>query len=382
MNRRATLKDVAAAAGVSTATVARVLHGNGYVAEATRRRVETAVDRTGYHINAVAQGLRRQRTSTLGLLVPGIIPNPFFASVAHGVEQEAVRHGCGVLTVNTFGDPERERIGVETLLRRRVDALLFTAPRHEDNVRLARAADIPVVQIERKTAIDTLAVTVDNWIGAFTATRHLLDLGHRRIAYIGVDPDRVRHRPGAATHPNVEQDRLSGFQDAMTRAGVPIDNDLVALGSCYYDQATGMSNSIGHDWMRTFLGLPDPPTAVFATSDIFAAGVLQAAYERGLRVPDDVSIVGFDDTYAKFFAPPLTTVGQPMVEIGEAAARLALRDLGSLVGSAERSLGFVTRLIVRASTGPPSHARYLASANNRNLNTVIDDSITSRSDAV
>jgi LacI family transcriptional regulator len=145
MTRRARLKDVAELAGVSTATVARVIHDNGYVQTDTRRIVEGALAETGYQIIAVTQGLRRQRTATLGLVLQSVVPNLFFAGVAVGVEQEAFRHGGGVLFLNAHGDPERERLGVETLIRRRVDALVFTTPIHEDNVRQALQAGVPVV---------------------------------------------------------------------------------------------------------------------------------------------------------------------------------------------------------------------------------------------
>lgn len=381
MARRATLKDVAELAGVSTATVARVLHGNGSVADETRRIVEAAVAETGYQINAIAQGLRRQRSATIGHLLHGIIPNPFFAGVALGVEQEALRHGCGVLMVNTDGDAGRERLGVETLIRRRVDGILFTTPTHEDNVRLALAAGMPVVQVERMTVADTPAVTVDNLVGARAAVEHLIDLGHRRIAYVGAAPRGMQERAGAARWPDVEQERLSGYRGALHDHGLPIDETLIGLGRYYAREARDRPND-GYVWMRRFLQREDPPRAVFATSDLLAAGALQAIYERSLRVPDDVSVVGFDDTYAPYFAPPMTTVEQPMVEIGHAAARLLFQSLSGPDGPAgERVVRLPTRLIVRGSSGP-APAREDAEAHDRSqahaLVSVIDDKLVRR----
>ncbi len=381
MTRRATLRDVAELAGVSTATVARVLHRNGYVADETRRLVDAALSETGYQINAVAQGLRRQRTSTIGHLLQGVIPNPFFAGVALGVEQEALRHGCGVLLFNTHGDARRERLGVETLIRRRVDAILFTTATHEDNVRLALEAGVPVVQVERMTAADSLAVTVDNHRGAYAAVKHLIDFGHRRIAYIGADPRTTQERPGAATWPDVEQERLSGYLDAMNDHGLPADEGPIALGR-YYSGGEGELANDGYVWMRRFIDDGDRPTAVFATSDMLAAGALQAVYERSLRVPDDVSVVGFDDTYASYFAPPLTTVAQPMIEIGEAAAAQVFRSLSRSDGHVgERVVRLPTRLIVRGSTGP-APGREDAEAKGRSragsLVSVIDDRLARR----
>lgn len=352
MGRRPTLKDVARRAGVSTATVARVLHANGYVAAETRGLVATALAETGYQINAVAQGLRRQRTSTIGHLLHSIIPNPFFAGIASGVDQEARRHGSGVLIFTTHGDPERERLGVETLLRQRVDAIVFTTPVDEANVRLALAAGLPVVQVERMTAAVTPAVVVDNVGGSRAAVEHLIGLGHRRIAFIGADPRLVRAQPGSPRQPDVEQERLAGYWAALHDHGLPGDEALIGLGRYEVGPTDGAPND-GYTCMRRFLDRGDPPTSVFATSDLLAAGALQALYERSLRVPDDVSVVGHDDTYAPYFAPPLTAVVQPLVEIGEAAAGLIFRGLDRPAeASDEPIVRLSTRLIVRASTGP------------------------------
>ena len=379
MDRRATLKDVARLAGVSTATVARVLHANGYVADETRRLVEAALADTGYQINEVAQGLRRQRTATIGHVLNSIIPNPFFAGVAFGVEQEALRHGYGVLMFNTHGDAERERLGVETLVRRRVDAMLFTTPVHEDNVRLALAAGLPVVQVERMTAVDTLAVLVDNVAGPRAVVEHLIGLGHCRIAFIGADPRRMHRHSGGPRRPDVEQERLSGFLTALNDRGIPSDDALIALGR-YYTGAMDEGPNDGYTAMHRFLDLGRPPTAVFATSDLLAAGALQALYERALRVPDDVSVVGHDDTYAPYFAPPLTAVKQPLVELGEAAARLVFRHLDRSAGhEGERIARVATRLVVRASTGPaPAGEAADAPRRRRRKLYVIDDRSTRR----
>src|SRR5437588_5651231 len=184
----ATIKSVAARAGVSTATVSRVLHSNGYVAPETRKRVEAALRESGYRLDAVAQALRRQRTITLGLILHGILPNPFFAEVAMGVEHAAVDHGFNVLIFNTDGDAEREREGVESLLMRRVDGVIFTTALRAEHGQLALDAGIPAVEVERRLCESAGAVVVDNYVGARDAMKHLLDLGHERIGYVG-EPD-------------------------------------------------------------------------------------------------------------------------------------------------------------------------------------------------
>lgn len=344
----ATLKDVAARAGVSTATVARVLHANGYVADETRRLVDAAIADTGYQLNAVARGLRLRRTFTLGHVLQSISPNPFFAGVALGVEEAAAAHGCGVLLANTQGDPERERLGVETLLRRRVDAILFTTVADEANIRLALDAGTAVVQVERVSPIPTPAVTVDNATGAAEATAHLLALGHRRIAYIGVDPQAAPASALPTARRVVERERLAGYLGALRRHGVPVEDALIVLHESYY--ALDETRRAVHRLLQTPPAAR--PTAIFAACDMMAAAVLQEAYHQGLRIPDDLSVVGFDDTHASFLTPPLTTVAQPMIAIGQAAARLALDALQNGGAAAEpRTERLAARLIVRASTG-------------------------------
>lgn len=354
MVRRATLKDVAELAGVSTATVARVIHGNGYVAPETRERVEHAIAVSGYQLNAVAQGLRRQRTFTVGHVLHSIIPNQFFAAVAEGVEEVASRHGCGVLIVTTHGDAARERRAVETLIQRRVDAIIFTTATHVDNVRLAVRSDMPVVQVERMTSVETPSVTSDNYGGAYAAVEHLIELGHRRIGFVGVDPVAMRLRHGYPAHPDVEQERLSGYMSAMDHHCLPVDEELVGLESNYINPPSSRRNR-GYELMRAMLELDNPPTAVFATFDLLAAGALQAIYARGLRVPDDISVVGFDDTYAPYLTPPLTAVQNPMLDMGRLAGRLVFQHLEGESDGAGPPTGtrLPMQLTIRESTAPP-----------------------------
>lgn len=346
--RIATLKDVAVLAGVSTATVARVLHNNGYVAEETRRLVEAAIGDTGYQLNVVAQGLRKRRTLVLGHVLMSIDSNPFFAGVANGVEAEAARHGCGVLTVNAHEDPEVERAAVETLIRRRVDAILFTTARHEASVEMVRVANIPIVQVERAGVPGTHEVTVDNYRGAVDAVDHLVQLGHRRIAYLGVNPDVASPTPFLMRRQTVERERLSGYRDALRNSGLAVNDALIDLEGDYVDLAHARAVT------RRWLSLDEVPTAIFANCDFLAAGVLQELYAAGLRVPDDMSLVGFDDTLASHLSPPLTTVAQPMLEIGRLAAAIAIEGTqlspGQSAAPSIRRERLSTRLVVREST--------------------------------
>jgi LacI family transcriptional regulator len=344
------LKDVAARAGVSTATVARVIHDNGYASAEARERVFAAIRESGYRLNTVAQGLRRQRTVTLGHILNGILPNPFFAEVAIGVEHAAAEAGYNVLIFNARDDADRERSGVETLLARRVDGIIFTTAPRAENVRMALEAGVPCVEVEKPLCDEADAVVVDNYAGAYAAVEHLLGLGHREIGYIG---EPVGPRPGAPDDrvDRVVKERFEAYQDALASAGLPVNESQVVLGD--YSHDPGWSDlRTGAEYAERLLGQAPELTAVFAASDVLAAGALQAFYARRLRVPDQMSLVGFDDTFAKHLAPPLTTVRQPMFEMGARAADLVVRAASE--GRPERPARetCAAQLIVRGSTGP------------------------------
>lgn len=173
-DRKVTMKDVASAARVSTATVGRVLHSRGYVSPEAKERVNAAIKGTGFRLNLVAQSLRRSRSMTLGLLLTTIVPNPFFPGIELGIEQEAMQHDYNVLIWNALSDSVRERQGVEIFIRRQMDAIIFATPQDPQNVLLAKQAGIPVIQVERPTHINTHRVLVDNYVGAVSAMEHLI----------------------------------------------------------------------------------------------------------------------------------------------------------------------------------------------------------------
>ncbi|CAN5358398.1 LacI family DNA-binding transcriptional regulator [soil metagenome] len=357
LRREATLKDVARLAGVSTATVARVLHNRGYVAEETRSAVTSAIAETGYRVNAVAQGLRKQRTFLIGHVLQAIAPNPFFATVALASQQEAARHGCGLILSTSQANPNIERDVVETLLRQRVDAILFTTVTSEENVALAVAAGIPVVQVERVGEVESHGVSVDNFTGAFDAVAHLIKLGHRRIAFIGVSPETPhgvsndgRVISYSFERRSVERERLGGYSAALAANDIAMDPQLIELGSTYY------SSERGNAVTKRLMDL-DPevrPTAILAACDLLAAGVLQELTSRGLRVPEDISVVGSDDTYASHLSPPLTSVAQPMIELGTVAIRMAIDALdGESPNGEVFRKRLSAKLVIRVSTGPP-----------------------------
>lgn len=332
-----TLRRVAQLAGVSTATVTRVIRRDPHVAPETRGRVETVLDSTRYQVNAVARGLRQRRMSTVGHLVHGQTSNLFLSTVSAGLHQVAGERALDVVTYNSQGSTARERAGVEALIRRRVEALIFTDPVHPDNVRLAVRSGIPVVQVDRPTAVRTPIVTADNEGGARRAAEFLISLGLRRIAFVG--------RISVGAHDTVEPERLRGYREAMRQAGLPRHREMVSRRP---SGPLGMQ-ALGRSYMRQLLEDGPRPDAVLATSDLLAAGVLQELYGRALRVPEDIAVVGFGDTYASALTPALTTVALPMLDLGREALRCALDERGW------PQTCLATELVVRDST--PSSAR-------------------------
>ncbi len=346
-DRKVTMKDVASAARVSTATVGRVLHSRGYVSPEAKERVNAAIKGTGFRLNLVAQSLRRSRSMTLGLLLTTIVPNPFFPGIELGIEQEAMQHDYNVLIWNALSDSVRERQGVEIFIRRQMDAIIFATPQDPQNVLLAKQAGIPVIQVERPTHINTHRVLVDNYVGAVSAMEHLIQLGHRRIAFIGTNASLP------SPQDEVDNQRLAGYRDTLIRHGITSLEEWIATGDLY-------SIEDGYRGMQQFLELKPGITAVLVGCDIMASGVLQAIYQNNLRVPEDISVIGFDDTYAQFLAPPLTSVQQPVFDIGVSAARLAIEVLGNDGESPDgyQTIHLKTSLKIRSSTGFPK--RYYA----------------------
>jgi DNA-binding LacI/PurR family transcriptional regulator len=342
-----TLRDVAARAGVSTTTVARVVHRKGYVAEETRERVESAMREGGFRLNAVAAGLKRRRTTTIGTLLHETLPNPFFAEVALGIEHEASEQGHNVLVYNARGSADRERAGVDALLGQQVEAIVFAKPVDAVNVEVAHAAGVAVVEVEKPLYRRAGSVLVDNTVGATAAMQHLLDLGHEHIGFIGEPSQTVGGRPVD----RVVDERVSAYRDALAARGLPADDSLVVLGS-YHTDAGWPTLRTGYDYTVTLLEQHPRLTAVFAGSDLLAAGALQALYERRVRVPDEASVIGFDDTFASHLAPALTTVRQPMFEMGRRAAALALQLAGA-ERRRKREIWLETELVVRGSTAAP-----------------------------
>ncbi|WIY53589.1 LacI family DNA-binding transcriptional regulator [Devosia sp. YIM 151766] len=347
MSRKsATLIEVAKLAGVSTATVNRVLKRQGYISNEAREKVLAAVTATNYRPNVVARGLRTQRTFTIGLMITAITVNPLFVSVAHAVEAAAIAAGYRVVIFNHGGSESYERHGIETFIAQRVDAVLFCTAASAQNVEILAGAGIPAIEIERSSTQSASFVRVDNYVGARAAIDHLVGLGHERIAFVGGDP--VLYSRDAARQRSVEEDRLAAYGDGMADHGLDVQSNYVRLGQ-YYDLANDQCGADGRRHTEALMQLPKPPTAIFATCDILAVGVLQALYQAGKRVPQDISVVGFDDTLAAYLAPQLTTVAQPLAALGRAGFDMALAAIEKREMPSEIVLD--TTLVVRQSTG-------------------------------
>jgi LacI family transcriptional regulator len=332
---RATMSEIAAAAGVSVPTVSKVVNGRSDVSPATRERVEELLRRHSYRPR------RAKPTTRVGLidLVFVDLGSLWAMEILAGVEEIAHRVGTGVVVSAVHGRIRTRptRRWLENMATRRSDGVLLVLSQlspgqqaHLDDL------GIPVVIVDPagQPGPDVPSVGATNWAGGLSATEHLLGLGHRRIAVIGGPGDVVCARA-----------RVDGYRAAMRAAGLSVRPDYVRPGD--------FTSRTGYQQTQELLALSEPPTAIFACADSMARGAYEACYEQGLRVPDDVSVVGFDDLDAARWAiPPLTTVRQPLTEMAGMATRMLL----SLIDGEELDttrVELATPLVLRASTGPP-----------------------------
>jgi DNA-binding LacI/PurR family transcriptional regulator len=305
--QRPTIYDVARLAGVSTATVSRALNGTGQIAASTRAAIEAAVEELGYRPNTIARSLVTKSTQTIALLLPDIT-NPFYAALVSGIQQTALAHGWTMLLCTTESDPEREEHYLRVLRAKQVDgALVDGLVLPSDRIAQIVEDGLPIVCLDRDIDSRSIPlVQVDNRLGGRLATEHLVGLGHTRIAHVT-----------GAGELGISDARLAGYRDALADARIPVDFDLVEEGR-FTDEG-------GHDAARKLLEREPELTAIFAANDLSALGVMNAVAETGRRVPDDVSVVGFDDLHlSAYTAPPLTTVRQPAVEIATLATEILI----------------------------------------------------------
>ncbi len=342
---RTTLKDVAHRAGVSVPTVSRVIAGNYPVATATKRRVERALRELDYVANTHARALRGQGTKTVAFILNDV-RGPSFAEVAHGIQEEATRRGRLCLVFVSGGDAERELDAVGLMRQQGAEAVILIGSVQDDAVYRSRMAAIATSLDQSGSrlvlcgrpplgeSVPTTVVEYDNEGGAYAITSRLLAAGHRRVLCLGGDAGQT-----------TSAERLAGYRRALADFGVEFDPALV--------EKVSFERGAAYLTMRDRLARGVDFTAVFALTDAVAAGVLRAVTERGLSVPDDVSLAGYDDVPpATDLRPQLTTVHVPYEELGRTAVRLALdRPPGRGGGEQHALLG--THVVVRDSIGPP-----------------------------
>lgn len=326
---------MASAAGVSIATVSRVINGNYPVSEILRARVQKAMDDLAYQPNTLARGLRRQKTQSIGVLIPKL-NDQFLGTLAYTIEKTLFDNGYRALLCSTEEAVERETAYIDSLLQQQVDGVIMFPREHSrENVKRLLNAGVPVVAVERVLKhLPVHHVLVNNYGGGYQAVQHLVALGHRAIALMTaiIDPFPVQYR-------------LDGALTALRDAGLPLPPEYFM--SLVSDEPRFQ---IGYRFGQAIARLPNRPTAIFALTDELAVGAMHALTENGIRIPEDMSIIGFDNIpLASVVIPALTTIDQPASQIGEIAGTILLRSLEGGGGTVE-SVTLETTLIVRDST--------------------------------
>jgi LacI family transcriptional regulator len=336
--RRITRNDVARRAGVSVAVVSYVVNnGPRPVSAETRAKVEKAIEELGYYPNELARSLRTQQTLTLGLIVPNLA-NPVFSEIAASVQRICLENGYLLLLGDSGRDPLLDRSLSLMFRAKQVDGIIihtYHSPRRL--ARLIQAAGIPIVLLQQDLP-GVHCVVLTELEGGLMGTQHLLELGHRRIAFISEPSSDV-----------VSMGRVQGYAQAMAAAGLPADAEtLVEVES---------SHTGGYQGMQRLLALPERPTAVFAFNDLIALGALHAIRQAGLSVPGDVSVVGYDNIdAAAYTSPPLTSVHFSKAEMGEQAARTVLELARKTETPGPSTVRLPVNLVVRESTDSPPNS--------------------------
>jgi LacI family transcriptional regulator len=328
-----TLSELAKVAGVSVSTASRALNNSDHkVNEETRQRILHLARELGYRPNMVARGLKTDRTFTIGIIVDNIV-SPFSPLIIRGIQDHLKNHNYFSVIINADWDPEAETEAVHQLISRSIDGIIFVESWLRGANPTLDLANKPYVFVHRLfSGVFNNLVLADERYGAHLAVEHLAGLGHQRIAFINGP-----HGWGASL------DRFAGYQDALEQLGVPYDPELVAEGLWEVQS--------GYPAAKQFLALPERPTAIFAANDLMALGAIYAIQEAGLRVPEDIALVGYDDReIANISRPTITTVTLPCYEMGQASALMLLRRFDN-EGDVEEPIKVRGKLIIRESCG-------------------------------
>ena len=332
-----TIVDVAGEAGVSYATVSRVINNKGHVRPETRERVLRAMTRLGYVVDQRARSLAGGRSQVIGLLVHDV-GTSYIGEIIRGIDAELASAQYDLILYTTHRRKTKESAYVVTLTRGLADGLLLVLPRDPGAyLETLRQHRFPHVLIDHRGVDEEIpAVAATNQQGAYNATKHLIELGHRRIGFITGAMDQI-----------CAQDRLKGYRVALADHEVAFDPELVYEGNFF--------QPLGYTGASALLELPHPPTAIFASNDVSAFGVMEAVREHSLRIPQDISVVGFDDIpQAAHVHPPLTTVRQPLEEMGRIATHMLLEYIQDPQRPIER-VELPTELVLRQSCHPPQN---------------------------
>jgi LacI family transcriptional regulator len=326
------MRDVAEQAGVSVTTVSHVINNSRPVNPETRTRVEDAMQTLGYQPNVLARSLRRGKTNTIGVILPDNA-NPYFAEVVRGIEDKSFSQDYSVILCNSDNDLDKERLYTNVLIEKQVDGIIFVAAGlSADNIHNLQKRGVPSVLVDRQVpGVQLDSVFANNQGGGFLATKHLIDLGHKSIACIS-GPQGVRS----------SSERIAGYRQALGSAGLRANPDWVIEGDFQYQS--------GFDAAKSLFKLGSKPTAIFACNDLMAIGAYRYAHENHLRIPQDISIIGFDDVrLAEFTNPPLTTIRQSKAKMGSQAAELLLERIANHNLEIRQEI-ITVQLVVRAST--------------------------------
>lgn len=330
----ATMKQVAERAGVSTSTVSHVINNTRVVSPDVRARVLQVIGELRYIPSAVARSLKNDKTHTIGMMVPNN-SNPYFAELIQGIEDAAFKVGYNIILCNAYDDPQKQAAYLRVLMEKRIDGLILVASGADAELgALLAAQQIPIVLVDREVAgVEADFIESDHEEGGYLATRHLLDLGHREIACVSGPTDLPPSR-----------DRVVGYLRALKEAGVRFRLDYLVRSD--------FTSEGGFNAFRQLLAMKRRPTAIFASNDLMALGGLCAASEARVRIPDELSVVGYDDiALASFATPRLTSVAQPKYEMGQHITHALIERIMGNAGPVKREL-LATSLAVRQSTAP------------------------------
>jgi LacI family transcriptional regulator len=310
---RATLKDIAERTGFSVSTISRVLHDHSMkhkIGDETKETIRKAAEELGYRPNSLARGLRLKQTNEIGIVVPDI-SNPFFSTLIKSFATELRRSGYSFIVYESDENISLERASIKSLLEKRVDGIIIASVGQDSaHLEKLRETSVPIVTVDRCfDSLDVDSVSVDNVKGSLLAVNHLIREGHSRIAFI-------QGLPG--TYAN--ERRLRGYKEALVQANIPIDERLI-VG----DDFRSMS---GYLETKLLLKMSSPPSAIFTAGDLIALGALEACRENGSRIPDDISLVTFDDpVFTTYLSPALTAVEQPIAKMAEMAVAMLYRRM-------------------------------------------------------